>query len=161
MVSPTGAPVFFCFFHFSFRSLSESFGCKVFSLSVYSSNLRNFSYHITKGLYATFSSWNIAHSTLNIHHSTFTIHHPFPCWFYFYLESITHNLPFIIVGDYHGSFQRIQLETIPFPYTYFLRKKYEFYSILQNKNSIFYSATANKSIIRFLSYVYFLCYTLL
>lgn len=114
-----------------------------------------------KGLYATFSSWNIAHSTLNIQHLTFTIHHPFPCWFYFYLESITHNLPFIIVGDYHGSFQRIQLETIPFPYTYFLRQKYEFYSILQNKNSIFYSATANKSIIRFLSYVYFLCYTLL
>ena len=41
-------------------------------------------------------------------HSTLTIHHPFPCWSYFYLESITHNLPFIIVGDYHGSFQRIQ-----------------------------------------------------
>ena len=47
------------FSHFSFRSLSESFGCKVFSLSVYSSNLRNFSYHIIKGLYATCSSWHI------------------------------------------------------------------------------------------------------
>lgn len=47
------------FSHFSFRSLSENFECKVFSLSVYSSNLRNFSYHIIKGLYATFSSWHI------------------------------------------------------------------------------------------------------
>ena len=56
---PCGAPVFSCFSHFSFRSLSESFGCKVFSLSVYSSNLRNFSHHIIKGLYATFSSWHI------------------------------------------------------------------------------------------------------
>ena len=28
-----------------------------------------------KGLYATFSSWNIAHSTLNIQHSTFNIQH--------------------------------------------------------------------------------------
>ena len=27
-----------------------------------------------KGLYATFSSWNIAHSTLNIQHSPFTTH---------------------------------------------------------------------------------------
>lgn len=34
-----------CFSKFSFRNLSESFGCKVFSLSVYSSNLRNFSHH--------------------------------------------------------------------------------------------------------------------
>ena len=61
-------------------------------------NLRKFSYeflHIIKGLYATFSSWHIdpQHSTFNIQHSPLTIHHPFPCWSYFYLESITHNLP--------------------------------------------------------------------
>lgn len=48
------------------------------------------------------------HSTFNIQHSTLTIHHPFPCWSYFYLESVTYNLPLILVGDYHGSLQRIQ-----------------------------------------------------
>ena len=37
-----------------------------------------------------------------------TFQHPFPCWSYFYLESVTYNLPLILVGDYHGSLQRIQ-----------------------------------------------------
>ena len=37
-----------------------------------------------------------------------TFQYPFPCRFYFYSESITHNLPFILIGDYHSSLQRMQ-----------------------------------------------------
>lgn len=40
--------------------------------------------------------------------SQLTFQHPFPCRSYFYLESITHNLPFILIGDYHSSLQRMQ-----------------------------------------------------
>ena len=48
--------------------------------------------------------------------------------------------------------QLLSLETIPFPYTYFLLQKYNFYSILQNKNGDFYSVPTNK-IVHFFSLI--------